>query len=288
MQNDFVLPPGLSTVMPQGGSLYVTGAEGDGDRLATMIRKNLRGFADIHATMDTHLRPHIAHSRSWVNSKGENPGPFTPITLDDVKNGVWRARRPGFQRWYEFYVESLEAAAKQRSVATARDGLTIWPDHCIVGTLGHSLYQPLADAIGEWEDLNYGYADYVTKGLNILSEHYSAVKSDVPVEAVPDTIIKVDDDPSTQLNTRFIQTLQDADEVWFGGEALSHCVASTFYDVADEFGNDDYVKKLVFIEDASSPVVVMINGVNIYQEFADNFLRDMKLRGMRTARTTDL
>jgi nicotinamidase-related amidase len=288
IQNDFVLPPNHGTLMPQGGSLYVNGAEKDGDRLAVMIDKNPRGFADIHATMDSHFRIHIAHKHSWINSKGEHPQDFTPITLADVDNGVWRARRPGFQKWYRHYVATLEANASQRSVPTARDTLTIWPDHCLVSTVGHALYQPLADALAKWELTNYGYVDFVTKGLNILSEHYSAIKADVPVEAVPDSILKVDDDPSTQLNTRFIQTLEEADEVWFAGEALSHCVASTFYDVADNFSNADYIRKLVFIEDASSPVEVIVNGVNIYQEFADNFLRDMKARGMRTARTTDL
>lgn len=288
MQNDFVLPPGLSTLMPQGGSLYVKGAEKDGDRLAAMIQKHPTGFADVHATMDSHFLIHIAHPVSWVNSRGKHPAPFTTITLEDVDNGVWRARRPGFQKWYRHYVASLDAQAKQRSVPTARDTLTIWPPHCLVSTIGHALYQPLGEALHVWEEKNYGYVDFVTKGLNILSEHYSAIKADVPVEAVPDTILKVDDDPSTQLNTRFIQTLEEADEVWFAGEALSHCVASTFYDVADNFSNADYIKKLVFIEDASSPVEVLINGQNIYQPFADNFLRDMTARGMRTARTTDL
>jgi nicotinamidase-related amidase len=111
--------------------------------------------------------------------------------------------------------------------------------------------------------------DYHLKGHNPWTEHYSAVQADVPDP----------DDPSTQINVRLIQTLEKADVVALSGQALSHCVANTVRDIADHFGEES-VRKLVLIEDTSSPVPG-------FEEVAYQFLTDMKQRGMKTARAAE-
>jgi nicotinamidase-related amidase len=112
--------------------------------------------------------------------------------------------------------------------------------------------------------------DYVTKGSNPWTEHYSAVCADVPDPA----------DPGTQINTRFIQTLTEADVVAIAGEAGSHCLAYTVRDVANSFGDDSYVQRLVLLEDATSPV-------SGFENLQSDFIREMRGRGMQVTTTRD-
>jgi nicotinamidase-related amidase len=81
------------------------------------------------------------------------------------------------------------------------------------------------------------------------------------------------------LNTRLINTLQEADLIAFSGQALSHCVANTIRDIANNFG-DENVSKLVLIEDTTSPVTG-------FEDLAQQFLAEMKARGMRTVKSTE-
>ena len=147
--------------------------------------------------------------------------------------------------------------------------LTIWPPHCLVGTWGHNVMPAVADALRGWEERKLARVDYVTKGQSPWTEHYSAVQADVPDPT----------DPATQLNRRLIETLETADQVALSGQALSHCVANTVRDIADHFGPDS-IGKLVLIEDTSSPVPG-------FEPLADQFLADMKQRGMRTVKAAE-
>src|SRR6478736_2123128 len=79
------------------------------------------------------------------------------------------------------YVKSL--AAGKRYV------LVIWPEHCLIGTIGHAVAPVLNDALAKWQDKNFGMIDFVTKGSNPFTEHYSVVKADVPDAGDPTTNI---------------------------------------------------------------------------------------------------
>jgi nicotinamidase-related amidase len=128
----------------------------------------------------------------------------------------------------------------------------------------------LREALQQWEQQRFAMVDYVTKGSNPWTEHYSAVCADVPDPA----------DPGTQINTRFIQTLAEADIVVIAGEAGSHCLANTVRDVADSFGDDATIKRLVLLEDATSPVPG-------FERLQAEFIREMRGRGMQVTTTRD-
>jgi len=128
----------------------------------------------------------------------------------------------------------------------------------------------LLDALQQWERQNFAIVDFVTKGSNIFTEHYSAVKADVPDPQ----------DPTTQINKGLIKTLMECDLVFIAGQALSHCVANTVRDIANEFGDDTYVKKLVLLTDASS-------SVSGFENLGTDFVKEMTARGMQTATTVD-
>lgn len=243
------------------GALYVPGAENDMARLSKMIIDNKSKIDDITVTLDSHRYLHVAHPIWWVDNAGNHPGPFTIINVDDVEgtNPKWKAANPGFQKRSVEYVKALSGT---------KYPLCIWPPHCLIGSEGHAVYPELFKALQEWE-LQFSVVDYVTKGSNMFTEHYSAVKAEVPDP----------DDHTTLINTPFIKKLQTADILFIAGEALSHCVANTVRDVNTEFGPDQ-ARKFVILSDASSPVPG-------FENLADDFVKEMTSLGAQTATTAD-
>lgn len=253
-QNDFCDPK---------GALSVQGALDDMKRLSDMIKRIGNKIFDIHVTLDTHHYLDIAHPSFWVsgNDYTLHPNPFTIITPDDVDKNVWRAKTPAHQKRAKEYVHKL--ALNNRYL------LCIWPPHCLIGSWGHGVIQPLYDTLLEWEK-KYGWVDYVTKGSNMYTEHYSAVKADVFDP----------EDPSTDINKRLVDILQDGDMVVIAGEAKSHCVANTVRDIAAEFG-DIHTKKIILLEDAMS-------NVPGFEKLGEDFFSDMRSMGVTITKTTQL
>lgn len=242
-------------------ALPVPGAHQDMLRLSALINRLGSKLYDIHITLDSHNPIDIAHPTWWRNAQGDKPAPFTMISAADVRNGVWRARNPKAQAYSLSYVEALEA--------NARYMLIIWPEHCLIGSWGHNVHYAVADALNNWARERMEVVNYVTKGSNAKTEHYSAVQAEVPDPS----------DPSTTLNGALIQTLADADIILVAGEALSHCVASTVRDIANNFGEEN-IKKLVLLTDCTSSVAG-------FENLGADFITEMKARGMQTALSTD-
>lgn len=242
------------------GSLFVPGADKDMDRLAVLLSRLKNKIDDIHVTLDSHHLIDIAHPLFWINSEGKNPEPFTLISDEDVENGTWKTTNPQFQQRALDYVRTLKA--------NNRYLLCIWPPHCLIGSEGYSVYPGVYKELTEWEK-GFAMVDYVTKGSNLWTEHYSAVQADVPDPQ----------DPGTMLNTKLIETLEEADIIALSGQALSHCVANTVRDIADNFG-DENIEKMVLIEDTTSSVPG-------FEQLGIDFVSDMKKRGMKTAKSTE-
>jgi nicotinamidase-related amidase len=258
--NGGAMTPEIELVQ-NGGALYVTGAENDMIRLSNMVDRLRKKIDAIHVTLDSHNDIHIAHPIFWVDSKGNHPNPFTLITEDDVVKGVWTTTNPAARQRALEYVRTLKA--------NKRYVLCIWPPHCIIGTYGHSIYPCLSKSLTAWCKERFKKIDIVTKGSNVMTEHYSAVKADV-----------VDNgDPTTMMNTGLVTTLATADVILIAGEALSHCVASTITDVADELG-DENVKKFILLEDCCS-------NVGGFEKMGSDFIDRMTKRGMKIAKSTD-
>ena len=257
-QNDFCNP---------NGSLYVPGAENDMKRLAGMVGRLKDKVADIHVTLDSHRRVDISHPLWWKDSSGKRPDPFTIITAEDMKNGAWTTNKPGMFARTKAYLEALESGGRYPHV--------IWPEHCLIGDEGHNIVPDLSGAIHEWEE-QFAQADFITKGSNPWTEHFSGVKAEVPDP----------EDPSTQVNTGLIQTLEDADVILLAGEALSHCLLSTVEDIVNEFSDPSYVAKMVLLQDACS-VIPDPPGTTLFSDKVGAFLKDMQAKGMKLSTTED-
>lgn len=61
--------------------------------------------------------------------------------------------------------------------------LMVWPVHCVLGTWGHNIHEGVAEQIARWELYWERGAIKVLKGMNALTEAYSAVKAEVPLES---------------------------------------------------------------------------------------------------------
>lgn len=243
------------------GALSVAGADRDMARLARMVERLAPVLNGIHVTLDSHHLVDIAHPIFWMNPSGEHPAPFTIISAPDVESEHWTPTRPADRSRAVAYVQALDRHG--------RYPLCIWPPHCLIGSPGHAVMPSLFSALEDWE-ARFHVVDYIEKGSNIYTEHYSAILADVPDPA----------DPGTQPNQGLIQNLKKADIIAVAGEAGSHCVANTVRDLADQFGDDALVSNIVLLQDAVSPVTG-------FESFQTDFLREMTARGMRLSTTQD-
>ena len=248
------------------GALFVPGANEDMIRVAEMIDRIGPKLNDIHVTLDSHHYVDIAHPVFWTNSEGKSPDPFTIIVAADVKNGVWRTTNPAFQNRAEEYVMALEA--------NGRYPLCIWPPHCLIASWGYSVHARLFESLLKWES-DFAMVDYVTKGSNFWTEHYSAVQADVPDPQ----------DPGTMLNMDLIQNLEQADIILLAGEARSHCLANTVTDIADNFGEEN-INKMILLKDATTDVADL-PGSTMFADMGNAFVKNLTGRGMQISSTTE-
>lgn len=255
-----VIDPQYDFCNPKG-ALYVKGADKDMEKLTKFVDRAFSKLNDIHVTLDSHHLIDVAHPAFWRDSKGTHPDPFTIISSSDIESGKWTPFRPSlFKRMLE-YTKKLEKGG--------RYPLCIWPPHCLIGTEGATIHEGLFKSLLKF-CAEGATIDFVTKGSNIYTEHYSAVQAEVPDPQ----------DPTTMLNARFIQTLLDADEIAIAGEAGSHCVANTVRDIANNFKDDSYVKKLVLLEGCYSPVPS-------FEKMQTDFIADLTKKGMQIVKVED-
>jgi nicotinamidase/pyrazinamidase len=268
-----VIDPQESFCSPTG-ELYVKDADADMKRVSGFIKKNKARINKLHVTLDSHQDVHIAHPLFWKNaSTGQHPAPFTQITANDVNSGVWTTTKTSLTKYGILYVEALDQGK--------RYPLVIWPPHCLIGTVGQTIFSPIQEAIREY-CAQFNTVNFVTKGSNIYTEHYSAIKAEVNPSDLWSKINpkgKFETDPSVLMNVRFLEAVDKADKVLICGEAGSHCLANTFRDAADYFPGNSFVKKLVLLKDGTSPV-------GGFESFQDGFINDLVSRGMEVA-TTD-
>ena len=259
-QNDFCDgPPVADGPAP---ALPVAGGHQDMLRLAQFIERAGVRVDAIHVTLDSHHPLHIANPLWWVDRDDRTPVPFTVISAEDVRTGKWRAHDPVCQERSLAYVEALDAGGRYT--------LVIWPEHCLVGQWGHNVHPAVAHQLARWGRARLQTVDYIFKGSNPFTEHYSAVQAEVPDPT----------DPGTLLNARLVDALSEAQLILVAGEALSHCVANTVRDIARHLGPAP-TARMTLLSDCTS-------SVGGFENLGADFLREMTARGMKSVRSTDL
>lgn len=269
------------------GTLVIPGADEDMIRVAAMLGRIGHKLDDIHVTLDSHQTIGVERPRWWKRvGDGGLPAPFTIlgihpdgkriVKMDPQADGTMAPTDEEYTTTMPSFLHSggptgdgafgyLKALANK-----GRYPHVVWTVHCRVASWGFSVIPVLDKALMEWEDKEFGRINYVTKGNNPYTEHFSGVQAEVPDPA----------DPTTQVNTGLIQTLEEADIIAITGEALSHCVANTVRDIADCFSDPKYVEKLVLLTDTTS-------NVGGFEFLGDAFLQEMKAKGMQTSTSTE-
>lgn len=250
-QNDFVDP---------AGALYVRGAERDAEALARLIDAPNAHISDLVVSLDSHHRVDISHPLWFRDAAGRAPDPFTVVTSDDLRAGRWRALE-GAQERTLAYLEALEREARYPHV--------IWPEHCLTGGGGQAMFPLVFEAAQGWAARASAERPrqimFVTKGESPWTEHFSAVRAEVPDPH----------DPHTHVRRDLIARLTDADEVWVAGWARSHCVANTVRDLV-RFGGEALARKMTLITDATSDVPG-------FEEAGARFVEEARAAGVRLA-----
>lgn len=247
VQNDFCDPR---------GALFVQGADKDSLRLAEFIRKNSTEIHNIYITLDSHHNFDIAHPIYWIDDEGNHPEPFTIISIEDISSGVWKTTRSEDRDHGEKYVQSLKERGKY--------SLCIWPPHCLIGSWGTQIQDDVFKALNEWEIRNISQVRKILKGDNPGTEHYGAFEAEIPLK----------EDVSTQMRSDIIDKLKESETVIIAGQALDYCVANTVKQISK------MAEKLVLLTDCCS-------SVDPASGLSDEFMKDMRKSGMKTAISTD-
>ena len=217
-------------------------------------------IADIHVTLDSHRMVDISHPGWWRDSNGHHPDPFTQITAAEVESGTWTTTMPGARTRSLMYLRELETRGRYPHV--------IWPEHCLVGHWGHNLLPVLHNELGEWEAQQHKRVHYVYKGTNPGTEHFSAIRAEVPVA----------EDPATHPQEDLLNRLSTTTTILVAGQARSHCVANTVRDLVDL--RPETANRIVLLTDTTSDVPS-------FEALGETFVADVTALGMRTSTTTD-
>ena len=237
-----------------GGSLAIETAAADAERVGQLLRDHAVAIEAVHVTLDSHQRMHIAHALFWQDAEGAAPAPFTLISRADVESGRWAPARPEHREQALRYVKALETSGRFQ--------LCVWPEHCVIGSPGHNVTQPVLDGLRAWTESRREAVDYVLKGQNCFTEMYSALRAEVEVEG----------DEATGLNRELIEKLSTRERVLVCGQAQSHCVNFTVRDLVEHWPESER-HRIWLLEDAMSSVPG-------FEAEGDAFIADMKAAGL--------
>jgi nicotinamidase-related amidase len=219
-----------------GAALPVPGANADLQRLASLIARASQSLSDIVITLDTHATVSIERITFWKQADGTPVAPFTEITEQAVAEGRYAPRETSRLREVLAYLHALEAGGRYR--------LMVWPVHCVLGTWGHNIHAALAKQIATWEERNQRSALKVLKGLNPMTEQYSAVRAEVP---------RLDDMRTLTNDVLVARARPGKGLLLVAGEASSHCVAATLTDLLATMTPEE-CSRVIILRDCMSPV----------------------------------
>ena len=173
--------------------------------------------------------------------------------------------------YLNYYSDALESQGKFN--------LTIWPYHAMLGGIGHALVPSFEEAVFFHSIVRFSQPNFEMKGMEPLTEHYSAIGPEITKGPGGETLGKRSD--------YIFQLLKDFDAIIIAGQAKSHCVAWTVDDLLKEIKREDptLAGKVYLLADCTSPVV--IPGVADYTDMADEAYSNFAAAGMHIVRSID-
>ena len=242
------------------GALYVQGADKDCERLAKFIIKHLSDIDEIYVTLDTHKKYDIAHPGSWLDDKGNIVNPMTLITDEDLREGRFIPSRD--EGWAYFYVNKIKKHF-------------VWPEHCLIGTWGHSLDENIRKALDMWEGAKKERTvKYIIKGLNPRSEYHGAFMAHVHVPNGKGSFSE-----STDFNFELLDALIANNNILVAGEAKNFCIYFSVKQLLDM--SPESANKIIMLNDCMSNVPNVQSGADEFfiqcQKMGVHFIDDSSL-----------
>lgn len=255
-QNDFM--------DQDGAALPVTGAVADTQRTVALLERLGGQVSQVVVTLDTHPAVAIERPAFWKTAEGSEVVPFTQITAQEVRDGKYCPKDVSLLPQVLSYLDSLEAGGKYI--------LMIWPAHCVQGTWGQEIQSDLNSALARWSTHTGTAVQEVNKGMNSMTEQYSAVQAEVPLAT----------DEATQRNIELLNAVApgDGEILLVAGQALSHCVRATMLDVYDHL-SPEALGRVVLLSDAMSPV-------GGFEAMGSQFLLSSSKLGVKVKTTSEL
>jgi nicotinamidase-related amidase len=276
VQNTFCIPDFELFVAGRSG----TGAVDDNRRLCEFVYRNLGTITQIFPSLDTHHAMQVFHAIWLVDEHGDHPAPYTLVSAEDVKAGRWRMN-PAVAEALGMDVDYAErhlAHYTRRLAEGGKYNLTIWPYHAMLGSIGHALVSAVEEAVFFHSIARHSQPDFLVKGNNPLTEHYSMLG--------PEVTEGPDGDRLGGKNTELIEKLLTFDAVVVAGQAKSHCMTWTIDDLLEEeAAGERLAERTYLLEDCTSPVVVP--GVVDYTDEADAAFERYAAAGMQVVRSVD-
>lgn len=256
-QNDFM----------EKGSLPVPNSHADIERFTRFIYNNMDKITDIMVSLDTHNPFQIFHPCWWIDENGENPDPYTLITINDYDSGKWKP--------VILPVESRDYLLGLKN--KAKRDLMIWTYHCLAGTFGCALENQFSNMVYFHSVAKKSVVQKISKGIDPLSEMYGIF---APEYSVKGTI-------NLSIFNRFIDMKNNNrplyDKILIGGQARSHCVLESIRQLLEYFANNpEITQRVYFLEDCASD----IQGC---EQATKDALDDFKRKyGINIVKSTDL
>jgi len=216
----------------ENGSLPVPNSHKDMNNFTKFIYNNLNEITTIFSSIDTHQPFQIFFRPCFKNDKGENPAPYTEISLESLDNRIWL---PVLLNPIKVRncVQALEENSKKK--------LMIWEYHCIQGTIGHALENQFANMVYYHSVAKNTILQRIVKGQDPYSEMYG--------------IFKPEYNPRDLINLSVLNQFEKADMIVFGGEAKSHCCLESIKQALEHYENrPEITSKVVILEDCMSSI----------------------------------
>lgn len=233
MKNLLIIDPQNDFVDPHG-SLFVPKSQEAIKEICRYIMINSHEIENIMMSLDSHHPWHISNSCYWK----ESPKLYTKITKELVTNETFN---PLDEESKPEILKGIETNGP----------ITIWPEHCIIGTWGHNIPSELYEVLRAWEIIKKKPVTIITKGTDHWFESYSIFTKETLYPFMSESIndkIKMDMD------------------LVICGFAKDICVAETVKFMRTQ---EKYKNKLKFLE--AGLAAINPKNCDIYQDCIENF-----------------
>jgi nicotinamidase-related amidase len=130
------------------------------------------------------------------------------------------------------------------------------------------MVEDVHDALQEWSMKTGGSIEWVLKGQNLVTESYSALEAEVPVNQ------------ATSFNQSLLESLQNTDRLIICGQAMSHCVNYTATNIVNKWPKDK-LSNITLLTDCASSVPG-------FEEAGELFQSDMANAGVQLKKSTEV